>query len=953
MHAVGTRARLPAARCLCQKRSHSTAQLAVPRRHRHALTHAHGTARPSVVTRALLARFDVRQTRLLSSKPDGAPAPDKPEGSEKEDGKEKDDQSTPPPSPATSSETTGTPNASETKKQPALFALGRGRSNNGATQNTGLPPVTFPPWFLDEHVQIFDPLEKSSTGTKAIDRIQFYVQPAKSRLKSSANEHGDSSAWSEFGQAPDEEADIPARVLSRELLSTISTELDATPPIMRATKDPKKRPVSLLYVPNYKGSRIANDVVSHIADDLGADVVHLDAVKLARILGPYLGSTLYFGRGNIAMLGYSAAEANGRSASKAASAEGEDGYDAVRGGMHVMKFFQAADDRATWDDLKMTHAIKEIANAPNVKRRDIKEVAMRKKSSRVILHIHNYVELEMSPESASILNKIRTVVDRMWQDGSKIIIVGSASNDSTASPRWHAKVKELSAQDCYPMVFSPKVDELPDVQDWQQEDYLQDNLAHINWMLACLKFEQARAEIGPEAFRSEEPNQALTKLRARLSAHILSIHWIFRLATQAIGLARYKDGHLDAYLLADALWQMDKADETRSAILGFQNPSRPEAASISKAPSISPLENLLSLGNTVKPPAGSKNSSKPNPNTMDLDEEEKKLLSGLVNADEIHTSFDEVIAPPEVRESLISLTTLSLQHPKAFSYGVLSRERIHGCLLYGPPGTGKTLMAKALAKGSGANMLEISAASINDMWVGNSEKNVRAVFSLARKMSPMVVFLDEADALLGSRGRQTVRGGQRETINQFLREWDGLTDALSTQQIFVMVSTNRPQDLDEAVLRRLPRRILVDLPLKEGRLAILRTLLRDESLDESVSLETIATKETELYSGSDLKNLAVAAAMEAAKEELAAAKAANNNGAGAYEFPAKRVLSRRHFDRALRDISASISEDMQSLKAIRKFDEQYGDARRKKKKTHMGFEVVPQVVSSEEARVRR
>lgn len=707
----------------------------------------------------------------------------------------------------------------------------------------------------------------------------------------------------------------------------------------------------MLYVPNYKGSRIANDVLSHVAEDLGADVVHLDAVKLARILGPYLGSTLYFGRGNLAMLGYAASEANGRSASAGPSADGEDGFDVVRGGMNVMKFFQAADDRATWDDLKMTHAIKEIANTPAIKRKGTKD-AETSKPSRIILHIHNYVELHMSSESTSIINKIRTVVDRLWQDGTKIVIVGSSSNDSTASPKWHARVKELSIQDCYPMVFSPKVDELPEMKTWEQEDYLRDNLAHINWMLACLKFEQARVEIHPGAFKSEESNQALKALRERLSAHVLSIHWIFRLATQAIGLERYNSGPLDVSTLADALWQMDKADEARSAILKIQNPSRPEAGSASKSPQSS-LESLLSLGDIIKPATGS-NGSKPNPSTMDLDEEEKKLLSGLVNADDIHTSFDEVIAPPEVRESLISLTTLSLQHPKAFSYGVLSRERIHGCLLYGPPGTGKTLMAKALAKGSGANMLEISAASINDMWVGNSEKNVRAVFSLARKMSPMVVFLDEADALLGSRGRQTVRGGQRETINQFLREWDGLTNALSTQQIFVMVSTNRPQDLDEAVLRRLPRRILVDLPLKEGRLAILKTLLRDELLDEeTVSLEQIASKETELYSGSDLKNLAVAAAMEAAKEELAAAKENGHTGpAGTYEFPSKRVLSKRHFDKALRDISASISEDMQSLKAIRKFDEQYGDARRKKKKTHMGFEVVPQVVSSEEARVR-
>lgn len=124
-------------------------------------------------------------------------------------------------------------------------------------------------------------------------------------------------------------------------------------------------------------------------------------------------------------------------------------------------------------------------------------------------------------------------------------------------------------------------------------------------------------------------------------------------------------------------------------------------------------------------------------------------------------------------------------------------------------------------------------------------------------------------------------------------------------------------------------------------------MLRDELLDPAVSLEQLAA-DTELYSGSDLKNLAVAAAMEAAKEELVKKEADV-----AYEFPAKRILIKAHFEKASKDISASISEDMQSLKALRKFDEQYGDARRKKRRGHMGFEVVPQVAKSEDAKIRK
>ncbi|KAH8769799.1 P-loop containing nucleoside triphosphate hydrolase protein [Diaporthe sp. PMI_573] len=712
--------------------------------------------------------------------------------------------------------------------------------------------------------------------------------------------------------------------------------LDATPPPIRATKEPKKRPISLLYVHNYKGSRVANDIVGHVAAELSADVIHLDAARLASIVGAYLGSTLYFGRSQTSMLGYAAAEANGRSFTTPSTTEKVD--DILVKGMSVVKLLSPArDDRATWDDLKSTHVLKEIVGTAGAKRR---LGGQPDKPERLIVHVHNYVELMMTTEGASILEKLRTIVDRLWQDGSSAVIVGSISNDKNASYQWHNKVKELSSSDCYPIVFSPSSDELPEFKTWEQKDYAMDNLSNINWMLECLRGEQAHISL-PLNDSESSSNEAVHELVAQLCRGIYSNHWIYRICTQAIGLAKLA-GILDASTLAEALKQMKMVDEARSNMVG--NLARFSAVP-TLAPS-SPIQDLIALGNNMTSEATSSSDRRKGP-PGDLNDEEKKLISGIVNVDEIHTTFDEVIVPSGIRESLMALTTLSIQHPKAFSYGVLARERIHGCLLYGPPGTGKTLMAKAVAKGSGANVLEISAASINDMWVGNSEKNVRAVFSLARKLAPVVVFLDEADSLLGSRGRQPNRGGYRETINQFLQEWDGLTNALNTQQIFVLVSTNAPQDLDEAVLRRLPRRMLLDLPLRDSRLAILQSLLKDELLDPAVSLEQLAS-DTELYSGSDLKNLAVAAAMEAAREELAAKEVDV-----AYQFPAKRILTTAHFKKASKDISASISEDMQSLKALRKFDEKYGDARRKKKSSQMGFEVVPRVTKSEDAMIRK
>lgn len=636
----------------------------------------------------------------MSSKPD-----DKSEGSENEESKDKGERTTPPPpAPANNAETTeSTP---ETKKQSSLFTthIGRGRSSNGGGNGSGLPPVSLPRWFLDEHVQIRGP--NTSTSANTWNQVRALIQP--SRAASDAT-HGLSGIWVDESTG---EHNPAALVLGKELVSTFAAELDASAPLMRATKDPKRRPISLLYVHNYKGSRLADDIVDHVGKELEADVIHLNAATLARIVAPYLGSTLYFGRGNMSMLGYSAAQANGRSASTTASTlRSED--DVVIRGMNVIKFLQPADDRATWDDLKFTHIIKEISNAANTKRKT--ENGSPSKPERTIIHIHNYVELAMTQEGTSIINRLRTIADRRWQDGSKIIIVGSVAHDGSASAQWHAKVKDLSDQDCYPIVTSVKPDSVPELKEWQKVDYLHDNLLNVEWMLECLKAEHTTVDLLPGDDKVAS-NSSVQDLASALSGSICSNHWIYRLVTQAIGLHRGNDGPLDIVTLAEALKHMKRVDEARASILGIGAMPTSKSSTGAKSAAASMLEDLITLGHTL-PDASS--SMRKNPKDMNLDDEENKLLAGLVNVEDIHTSFEDVIAPPEVRDSLVSLTTLSLRHPKAFSYGVLARERIHGALLYGPPGTGKTLMAKALAKGSGANMLEISAASINDMWVGN------------------------------------------------------------------------------------------------------------------------------------------------------------------------------------------------------------------------------------------
>lgn len=326
---------------------------------------------------------------------------------------------------------------------------------------------------------------------------------------------------------------------------------------------------------------------------------------------------------------------------------------------------------------------------------------------------------------------------------------------------------------------------------------------------------------------------------------------------------------------------------------------------------------------------------------------EKKLLNGVVDAKSIRTTFSDVHSTPDTVEALKTLTSLSLIRPEAFTYGVLATDKIPGLLLYGPPGTGKTLLAKAVARESGATVLEVSGSDVYDMYVGEGEKNVKAIFTLAKKLSPCVVFIDEADAIFCSRTGGSHRSSHRELINQFLREWDGMNDLSA----FIMVATNRPFDLDDAVLRRLPRRLLVDLPTEQDRLSILKIHLKDENLDPSVDLAELARR-TPLYSGSDLKNLSVAAALACVRDENAAA--AQYQGEEAYQYPERRTLTWGHFERGMEEISASINEDMSSLTAIKKFDEQYGDRKgRRKKSAGWGFAPPnPEETGEQGARVR-
>ncbi|KAB2573159.1 Protein MSP1 [Lasiodiplodia theobromae] len=747
-----------------------------------------------------------------------------------------------------------------------------------------------------------------------------------------------------------------------------------------------------------------------------------------------------------------------------------------------------------WNDMKLGAYIDALLDSTSARRRDFKDsVPTRKEensleaeplvigqggpfkltlnkssqnpqsppSQRTIVLINDYKELTATRQGARVLDKITELVHNRRKNGSEIMIVGTTSSAELVPEVSRSAIRSLQAENedsffrtiVVPLGTTSLKPSIEVQKSLSENNKLSDdgllppkpldfdtaerrrneaiNIRHIQDMIR---------KLDPDAqsisYRVARLQYSVLFPAADWTSRVLAFHEVHRLVQTAIGLQRASSENSelnkDLVILAGLLLRM--SDDVKFSWVAqerqkHREPKDTVQATASKAPPVkTPSE--------IKLEKIQKTANK----------HEKKLLAGVVNPSGIKTTFSDVHAPSETIDALKTMTSLSLLRPDAFKYGVLATDKIPGLLLYGPPGTGKTLLAKAVAKESGATVLEVSGSEVYDMYVGEGEKNVRAIFSLARKLSPCVVFIDEADAIFGSRSGSRHRTSHREVLNQFLKEWDGMNDL----SVFIMVATNRPFDMDDAVLRRLPRRLLVDLPTQKDRESILRIHLKDEQLDSGIKLDELAAK-TPFYSGSDLKNLCVAAALNCVREEneiyatvaamgvgkeaaadadttspapAAATEADDGKDATAVQgqqqaestttttnptatatdnnnletpaqtkhrireilrtkgeldevdrlalpprssssssissshspspYPAKRTLLPHHFDKAMQEISASISEDMATLTAIRKFDEQYGDKRgKRKKKSSWGFNVAEDVGPGEEAaRVR-
>lgn len=248
----------------------------------------------------------------------------------------------------------------------------------------------------------------------------------------------------------------------------------------------------------------------------------------------------------------------------------------------------------------------------------------------------------------------------------------------------------------------------------------------------------------------------------------------------------------------------------------------------------------------------------------------------VVAPDDIPVSFEDIGGLAEIIEELKESVIYPLTMPHLYASTSSLLTAPSGVLLYGPPGCGKTMLAKALAHESGACFINLHISTLTEKWYGDSNKLVHAVFSLARKLQPSIVFIDEIDAVLGTR-----RSGEHEASGmvkaEFMTHWDGLTSSNSSgepQRVVVLGATNRIQDIDEAILRRMPKKFPVALPAAEQRQRILNLVLKETKIDRDHFDLPYLVHGMAGMSGSDIKEACRDAAMVPVRELIRQKKAA-------------------------------------------------------------------------------
>ncbi|XP_018103187.1 katanin p60 ATPase-containing subunit A-like 1 isoform X1 [Xenopus laevis] len=248
-----------------------------------------------------------------------------------------------------------------------------------------------------------------------------------------------------------------------------------------------------------------------------------------------------------------------------------------------------------------------------------------------------------------------------------------------------------------------------------------------------------------------------------------------------------------------------------------------------------------------------------------------------------------------------------------------------GVLMVGPPGTGKTMLAKAVATECGTTFFNVSSSTLTSKYRGESEKLVRLLFEMARFYAPTTIFIDEIDSICSRRGTSDEHEASRRVKSELLVQMDGVGGALEnddpSKMVMVLAATNFPWDIDEALRRRLEKRIYIPLPTANGRAELLKINLREVELEPSVDLEVIAER-IEGYSGADITNVCRDASMMAMRRRIQGLTPEQIRALSKEELQMPVTVT--DFELALKKVSKSVSAA--DLEKYEKWMAEFGSA---------------------------
>jgi len=384
-------------------------------------------------------------------------------------------------------------------------------------------------------------------------------------------------------------------------------------------------------------------------------------------------------------------------------------------------------------------------------------------------------------------------------------------------------------------------------------------------------------------------------------------------------------------LLVDILWLVAAQASAYYLIrwlVSYRDPEREKKETIKKK-SDAILRRLDANGQST---VGSKGGPV---GKLELNSYEQTILTEVVAPEDIHVSFEDIGGLDHIIEELKESVIYPLTLPGLFSSNSSLLSAPKGVLLYGPPGCGKTMLARALARESGACFINLHISTLTEKWYGDSNKLVTAVFSLAKKLQPTIVFIDEIDAVLRSRS-STDHEASTMVKAEFMTHWDGLLSTNSTgepAQIMILGATNRIQDIDEAILRRMPKKFPINLPDALQRKRILSLILKDTKLSESFNIQELVDMSAGM-SGSDLTEACRDAAMvpvrEFIKERVSQGRKVGEMGLGTINRDEVRAIGNKDFFRKGAGGRRPVEEEVEAFgRVVGEVEERLGKVARK------------------------